>query len=350
MLNNDTPHILICRLSAIGDCILTLPVLCALRAQFPEARLVWVAEPAGAILLSGHRCLDELIVIPKGILKSPHRWPSLRAQLRHQKFDVALDAQGLTKSAFIAWLSGAPQRIGFAAPRGREFSRWLNRQLIKPTTEHIIDAHLQLLRPLGISAPAVEFQLPVSVVSEARVDELLAKLHLGCDFVLINSGAGWDSRLWPPQRFGKVAKLLGQRYQLPSLVVWAGPRERAWAETIVGNSGGHAVVAPETNLPELVSISRRARLFLGSDTGPLHIAGAVGTPCVSLHGTTRAEASGAYGARGFAIQYRYQAGTNRQRRLAGNDAMREIPVEPVIAACEQLLFGKSSNKPRRLAA
>ena len=139
------PRILITRLSAIGDCILTMPVACALRRKFPDALLAWVVEPGPAKLLRGHECLDELIVVKKGWLKSPsHVW-RLRHRLRQLRPDIAIDPQGLTKSSIVAYMSGARRRIGFAKPLGRELSTWLNNELHKPKTLHLVDRQLELL-------------------------------------------------------------------------------------------------------------------------------------------------------------------------------------------------------------
>lgn len=339
-------RILISRLSAIGDCVLTTPLLCALRDHLPNARITWVTERVSAMLLEGHTALDELVVVPKRWLQSPAEIRRLRSKLRASRFDIAIDPQGLTKSSIVSWLSGAAQRIGFHKPRGRELSRWFNRELVAPTKTHLVDAQLELLKPLGIRTPAVRFDLPVIAEVEDKVDGMIHAAHLGCDFVAVNPGAGWDSRLWPAQRYGRVARCLGERHQLPSFVLWAGERERAWAEEIVACSGGRAVLAPPTTLQELASVLRRARIFVGSDTGPLHIASAGGTPCVGLHGTTRPEASGAYGAQHIHIQKRIHDGTSRERRRANNDAMLEIDVDSVVTACEELLQRDPAANPR----
>lgn len=338
MLNDEAPRILISRLSAIGDCVLTTPVLCALRNRFPKAYIGWIAEPAAATLLTGHACLDQLIVVRKRWFKSRKQVRELRRELLACRFDIAIDPQSLTKSSLVSWLSGASNRIGFNAPRGRELSVWLNRHLVTPTAEHIVDAQLELLKPLGIESPTVEFRLPIQPAAESKIDDLIRAMHLGCGFVMINPGAGWASRRWPAERYGQVARHLGERYQVPSLVLWAAEREHAWAKTIVARSGGHALLAPSTTLPEVAALTRRAHVFLGSDTGPMHIAEAVGTPCVSLHGPTRSEASGPYGPSHIRIQKRYQNGTRRQRRRADNSAMCEIDNDTVVAACERLLM------------
>jgi lipopolysaccharide heptosyltransferase I len=331
-------RILISRLSAIGDCVLTMPMLCAIRDHFPNAHIAWVTQGGPATLLEGHDALDELIVVSRRWMKSPAEILSLRNRLLAGRFDITIDPQGLTKSSLITWLSGATRRIGFRIPRGRELSRCLNRELVPSTSKHLVDAQLELLKPLGIENMKVRFDSPIVSGIERRVASMLDELHLGCDFVAINSGASWGSKLWSTERYGHVARCLGERHEVPSLVCWGEPQERVWAEEIVGCSGGRAVLAPRTTLPELASILRRARMFVGSDTGPMHIAAAGGTPCVGLYGTTRPEVSGAYGPQHVHIQKRYQDGTGAQRRRANNDAMLDIDADSVVAACEQILM------------
>jgi heptosyltransferase-1 len=347
---NHDPRILICRVSAIGDCILTMPMLCALRDSFPRAYIAWIVERAAAPLLKDHACLDQLIVVNKGWLKSPREILNLRRQLRELRFDVAIDPQSLTKSSFAAFLSGARDRIGFAKPRGRELSVWLNSQLIVQTATHLVDAQLQLLAPLGVTEPRVRFAVPRDEAAELAMHAALQTLHLGCPFAAINVGAGWDSRLWPTQQYGRVAKHLAEKHRLPSVVTWAGDRERAWAQEVVTYSGGNAFLAPPTTLTELTALLRRARIFIGSDTGPMHLAAAVGIPCIGLHGTTRPEESGAYGEKHQVVQARYQSGTARERRKASNDAMREISAEAVCAACDTSLAAGTNGHRQSAAA
>lgn len=349
MPRNGSPRILITRLSAIGDCVLTMPVLCALRDRWPEAMLAWIAEPAAASLLQHHACLDRLIVVPKGWLKSPAWIRRVRRELRELQLDTTIDPQSLTKSAAAGWLSGAPSRIGFAKPQGRELAPWLNTQTVRRTQNHVVDAYLQLLEPLGIMSPRVQFQVPVDREAETTATRFVRSAHLGGGFAAINPGAGWDSRLWQADRYGLVARYLGERYNLPSAVVWAGARERQWAEQIVASSAGHALLAPKTTLRELAALLRQARLFVGSDTGPLHLAVAVGTRCVSLHGPTNPGDSGPYGPGHVSVQASYPAsGRAPLCRRTDNQAMLAITVDSACQACDMLLsesLGQASAPP-----
>ena len=335
--NVKSPRILIVRLSAIGDAIQTMPVACALRERFPDALLAWAVEERAGTLLRGHQALDELIVLPRGWLKSPGGVWRLRRRLRDFRFDVAIDVQSLTKSAVLAWLSGAPRRIGFGNPGGRELSTWLNNERVDPKAAHVVDRYLELLRPLGIESPSVRFQVPEHEQDRRSAEEMIRRAGVEKGFAIVNPGASWPSKLWPAERYAAVARHLGQRWRLATLVVWAGSSERALAEGIAGAGGATVQVAPPTMLPELAALSRRARLFIGADTGPLHLAAAVGTPCVGLYGPWPAARHGPYGPQHIALQQMFFEGSARQRRTAPAICMESITTEMVCAACDRIL-------------
>jgi heptosyltransferase-1 len=345
----ENPRILIARMSAIGDTILTMPVLCALRRKFPRAYIAWVVEAGAAPLLQGHECLDELIVLPRRWFKSPPRIWQLRRELRALNFDVTVDCQSISKTALACRLSGTPIRIGAADQHGKELSPWMNNRRVPLVATHLVDRTLEMLAPLGIHSPEVQFRLPIDATAEATIAKFRSDAGMIQPYAVINPGGSWDSKLWPAERFARVALHLGEWHNLPSLVVWAGERERDWAETIVAGSGGHAQLAPSTNLVELASLLRGADLFVGSDTGPLHLAVAVGTTSVGLYGTTRPADCGPYGSRNVALQQRYHGGSSRERRSATNDAMKEITCDLVCQTCDRLLR-RDASEPRRVEA
>jgi ADP-heptose:LPS heptosyltransferase len=228
-------------------------------------------------------------------------------------------------------------RVGCRGKYGSELSPWLNNRFIQPRSTHVVDRSLELLARLDIHNPQVEFKLPINPAAAVSVEGYLRELGLDGGFALINPGATWDSKLWVMQRFGQVAKHLGKAHGVPSLVVWAGERELAWGREIVANSEGYAKLAPKTSLLELAAICKAARVFIGSDTGPLHMAVATGTPCVGLYGTTRGQDSGPYGAQNIVLQVRYHDGRRKERRRADNSAMRLIGVDRVCQACDTIL-------------
>ena len=199
--------------------------------------------------------------------------------------------------------------------------------------------------PLGVENPTVRFDLPIRPADEKYADRVLAGLSLRRgEFAILNSGAGWPSKLWPAERFGELAIHLNQRHGLPSIALWGVDQELPDAQIIASTSRGHAHLAPPTTIGQLVALTRRARLFVGSDTGPLHIAVAVGTPSISLHGTSKASWCGAYGPRNLALQAYYADGTSRQRRAMDNAAMLAITVDMVREACDRVLALKTMAK------
>jgi lipopolysaccharide heptosyltransferase I len=332
------PRILIVRLSAFGDVIHGIPTLCALREAIPNAFIGWIVEGRTGEVLEGHPALDELIKVPRRFWKSPREVWRMRGRLRALRFDTAIDLQCLTKSAVVAWLSGARRRIGKAGEDGRELSRWFHTELVEPGGTHVIEHCLGMLRPLGIESHAVRFDLPETAEDAGVVDQFLRERGLaGRRFALLNPGAGWPSKMWPTVRYGAMARYLGREHGMPSVALWGVPRERPMAERIVETSARNGHMAPPTTMRELAALCRRAALFIGSDTGPLHLAVAVGTPAVSLHGPSRSEWYGAYGPENIRLQARYEAGSATHRRTADDSAMQEISLKMVYEACDRLL-------------
>jgi len=294
-------------------------------------------------MLRGHEAIDELVELPRGWLKSLGGVMRLRRRLRELRFDVAVDLQALTKSALAARLSGAKRRIGFGGAASREFSRLLNNDLVRAEAVHVIDRYLELLRPLGIESPGVEFRLPEHEPDRTAAEEIVRRAGLQDGFAIVNAGAGWPSKLWPAERYGSVAQYMGRELGLPTLIVWGSPAEREEAERIAAASEGHARPGPPTTLPQLAALARRARLFIGSDTGPLHLAAAVGTPCVGLYGPWPAETNGPYGPRNISLQEMVYRGSTRGRRTASPKYMEAIQAESVCWACEQIIVRGGRN-------
>jgi heptosyltransferase-1 len=336
------PRILIVRLSAIGDCIHGLPVLCALRDALPSAHLSWVVEGRTADLLRCHPALDAVVQLRRRWLKSPFAIWQARRQLRALRPDVAIDLQGLTKSAIAAWLSGAPTRVGFGGRDGRELASWLNNTLVEPLMTHVIDRNLELLSPLGIIPDDVRFGLP-PFGDNVAIGRFVRDRGLDTGFALLNVGAGWPSKRWPADRFAQVARYLGERYHVRSVVAWAGDEERRCADQIIVGAGGFAHMAPPTTLLELAALCQRAKVFIGCDTGPLHLAAAIGTPSIGLYGATSARRNGPYGQQHIALQKMLLKGGSRDRRNANDAAMRAISVEDVCAACDDFL-GRANRR------
>lgn len=307
----DPSRIALIKLSSLGDVVHALPVAAALRAARPAARLTWIVERREAAVLREHPALDEVIAIDTRGWRMARSLPALRAvvadvgalwrRLAAARFDVTLDLQGLIKSGVIAAACRAPLRIGFdrtvsREPLGALFS---NRHVQPPATaRHVVEQYLALLAPLGIIERSLQFRLPVVSVAEARVDDWLAARGLKPQrrLVVLNPGAGRADKRWPVAHFATLARALAQDAAAQVVVAW-GPGEEGAARRIVDGAATAGVfLAPATDLHALIALLRRASVMVAADTGPLHLAAALGTPCVGLYGPTSPERNGPYGA------------------------------------------------------
>ncbi|MEZ6151651.1 MAG: glycosyltransferase family 9 protein [Pirellulaceae bacterium] len=362
-------RVLITRLSAIGDCVLTLPLAVRIKELWPDCHLTWLVDCAAAQLLEDHPNIDRVIKIEKRWLAHPRRWSALRQQLQAEKFDIVFDPQGLTKSSLLGRLSGAKLRVGFDYSHARELAPLLANCRVHRTARHMVDTYLELLNPwcetpLGTG----QFNMPVYSAESARIESLLgelgwrnaaapssiAKSSLGkpatptASWIALNVGAGWPSKQWPPERLGRVAQEVFQRYGHHSLVLWAGQNEQALAEQAVAHSAGAAVMAPDTNLRELVELIRRATMLISADTAALQIASAVGTPCIGLFGPTWADEVGPYANQHASIQSCVLPDSERGMRRSSNASMNAIELSEVVHACHKLLAPAAQISSLRL--
>ena len=304
-------NIALVKLSSIGDVVHALPVAAALHAALPQARLAWIVERREAAVLRGNPALSEIVPVdtrawrraraPLAVAETTGALVALRRHLRASRFDVAIDLQGLVKSGVVTAATRAPLRIGFTAAHCRErLSMLFTNQRVTPppAVRHIVDRYLALVEPLGARPRAVEFSLPTDRVAEARIDEFLmgAGLKPRDRLVVLNPGAGRPDKRWPIESFRTLARRLADEASASVLVIW-GPNELGEARGIVGSdTPGRAILAPPTNLDELLSVLRRASVVVAGDTGPLHLAAALGTPCLGLYGPTPARRNRPYGA------------------------------------------------------
>ncbi len=336
-------RILIVRFSAIGDVVHSLPLAIALRTRFPHAEIAWLVEEQTAPVLHGHWALDRMIIVRKNWMNSYASVALLRKRLRSYAPDVTVDPQGLLKSSFAAWLSGAKYRVGFGGIDAREGSGFLNNIRLIPDAEHVIERNMQLLQAFGIVGSSIDFDLAECEMDRRNAQNTLNREGLHGNFALLNVGAGWPSKLWRENRYAEVAQYLLEQWNLPSLIVWAGTKEQTMAENVVHAADGAAFMAPKTTLPELASFARLATIFVGSDTGPLHIAAAVGTPCVGLFGPVSARRNGPYGRQHRWIQAK-ESETLRERHDKNNrHLMDSIQAENVCDLCDEILSECLSN-------
>lgn len=338
------------RLGAVGDVVRTLPAVSALRAAYAGSRLAWLVEPASAGILEGQPWIDEVIVFPRGSLRGKLGRGRLGAltrearefvrALRARRFDLAVDFHSILKSGILARASGAPRRAGYARPYGRELA-WLfasERARLAPARASRFDRNEALVRFLGVNTPSAARVLHVDPGAGERMAKALGP---GPAPVAIHPGTSDHTphKRWTAAGYAAVARTLAEDEGVPS-VVTVGPArdDRAFAEAVVRESAGRARLAPETpGLGDLAALFAHSRLYLGSDTGPMHVASLVGTPVVQILGPTDPLENEPYpGTPSRSV--RVPVGCNPCRRgCAAATCMQVVPPESVAAAARELL-------------
>jgi heptosyltransferase I len=291
-------RILIVRLGALGDIVHAIPVAAALRRAHPSARIDWLVSAKHRDILDLVPVIDRRLVINDrgSATGGASLWTTI-GELRRQRYDVAIDLQGLIKSAVLARSSGAARAIGFSSGYARESMARLfytdaydggRGGLFDPReTRHVVAINLAVLGLLGITPGPPEF--PIEQVDSAAARQ--ATNATGGHYALLNPGAAWPNKRWPADRLGAVAAALRERHGLMSVVLW-GPGEEMLAQDVVAAASGAAVTASRTTIADVVALARGAAVMVSGDTGPTHIASAVGTPLVGIYGPTRPTRNG----------------------------------------------------------
>jgi len=342
-------RILIVKLGSIGDLVHTLPSLAAIRRALPQAEISWVVERRTAEILRDNPLLDRLIEVDtKALRRGLMSGETLRAprqqlrRLRASAFDIALDFQGLLKSASIARLSGARRVFGFSRAGLREpASRVLLSQSV-PTTRHthVIRKNLGLVSgALGIPVPEDErdLEFPVTINSAHEIEAERAASHTRNNYVILNPGGGWPTKLWSAERFGRLADELWTHYDLHSLITY-GPGETELAETVLRSSRAGKARAISLSLKGFYALAKGAQVYVGGDTGPTHLAIAAGTPVVGLFGPTEWWRNGSPRAHDICVErVDIDCRVDCNRRACSNWICMDIEVERVFQAVTERL-------------
>ncbi len=318
---------LIVRLGSLGDVVHAIPAVAALRARHPGARIDWIVDPRYADLVGLVDGVDR--VIPFDPRAGWGQLLTTARQLRRERYDAAIDLQGLIKSAVLARAAGARRTIGFARADLREplASILYTETHDSGHVSHVIHKGLALMRATGVEQTAVAFPLRLPAAKPGG-------------YVLINPGAAWPNKRWPPERFGELAAAIRERHGLRSVVLW-GPGEESAAAAVAAASRGAAELAPLTSITDIVAIAKGASLMVSGDTGPLHIAAAVGTPIVALFGPTRAERNGPWSPSDISLTRFDHCVCHYERRCRrGYPCIDDILVDDVIAAVERRLAAR----------
>jgi len=346
-------RLLIVRLSAMGDVIHTLPAAQALREAFPQAHIGWLLEERWAELLcapgfprrgprsSLRPLVDEVHTVNlKGWKKSLFSISTLQRiatvwnDVRGARYDVAVDLQGAIRSAVLARWSGARVVYGAGEPRESPASLWYTRKVVAHG-RHVVEQNVSVAEAfLERRVTVPHAQLPRDAGAEARIGQQLADCGIG-EFAILNPGAGWGAKRWPAERYGEVACGLAD-LGMQSILNY-GPGEEELVRAAEAASGGMAR-AMSCTLTELIALTRRARLFVGGDTGPLHLAAALSVPVVAIYGPTDPARNGPYGTRSVVLRSP-ESVTSHARRAAADEGMLGIGSEAVVAAAREVVAG-----------
>lgn len=285
-------NILVVDFGQLGDVVLSLPALGALRAKFPRARVTVAVGRAAAAVLELAGVADEVLPVDRvGLRDGPKVLSVLRIgqfvrEVRRRKFDFVVDLHSLSETNLLGFLSGAPHRL-FARRPGRSLDYLANfkpQPPVEDRAKHAIDRYLEVLKPLDVGEVSRVPRLPVRADDERAVDEVLKKMKARLTegpAVGMFPGAGHESRRWPVERFAELAWML-ERNDEVRVVLFAGPEERTLVRNARGAFPSSTVVLDKLTVPQLAAAAARLSVFVSNDTGPMHVAAAVGTPVVIL--------------------------------------------------------------------
>ena len=343
--------LLIVRLGAMGDVIHTLPAAQALRHAFPRAMIGWLIEERWAELLCAPGTTRRGLRSPQRPLVDWVHTVNLREwkkslftlgtlqqiartwnDVRSMRYDLAIDLQGAIRSAVLARFSGASSVIGAAEPRESPASLWYTRRVIARGT-HVIEQNLSVSEAVTRQKMLPrQLEFPHDHAAEEKIDRILRDHAIG-EFAILNPGAGWGAKRWPAERYGQVASELSKT-GVKSILNY-GPGEKDLARAAESASKG-AATAIKTSISELIALTRRARLFIGGDTGPMHLAAALKVPVAAIFGPTNPARNGPYGTRSIVLRNPASA-TSHARRAQPDEGLLEIGVEAVVDAARRLL-------------
>lgn len=342
----STMEILIIKLSAIGDVIHTLPALNALHHRLPESNVTWVIEEKASGVIKDHPYLKKIIVSKrKSWLKNvrkPSLWyPTLKEiisfirELRSQEYDVVVDFQGLLKSAMLVFLSRGKRKIGYS--KTREMSSFFLKERISPYPlhRHAVERNIELVKYLGAQFDKIAFPIFISEEDKKKVELLLSahRLSTSGPLIVIHSQAGWETKKWEPLKIAKLSDKLIENYD--AQIIFAGGKDDCSSIKNILSLMNHTAVnaSGKTSLKELAYLLSLSNLMITVDSGPMHIASAVGTPIVVIFGPTASWKTGPYCNNAVIIRSQLSCSPCFKRECNNNKAcMKEISVEEVLEA------------------
>ncbi len=338
-------NILIVKLSAIGDVIHTLPSAAALRRLYPKAHITWVVEEAAADLVIGHPQLDRVLIFRRKSWFTDLRkckfaavwldFKSFISELHSRSYDLVIDFHGLFKSSVVVFLSKGKRKLGYDS--WQELSRlFYNEKIPEDMNKHAVDRYLDFSRYLGAPPEQAAFVLPASGETQANVQALMLRHQLTAKkFIAISPVALWDTKLWDDRKFARLADDIGRILKIP--VVFTG-REQESLDKITSQMTTTAVnIGGQTTLTELACFYKNALTVITTDSGPMHLAAAAGTPVIALFGPTDPARTGPYGTGHTIVRTGLHCSPCFKKECLTRQCMEDITPKQVLAAVEKIL-------------
>jgi heptosyltransferase-1 len=326
------PRFLVVRLGSLGDIVHTFPAVAALRNSFPRAEITWLSHPRWVNLVASSGLATEIWPVDSRNLSSVRQ---TIAKIRTQHWDAAIDYQGLWKSALLPFLARVPKRIGFSPETIREFGvPILYTDRVHTRAAHIADQNGELSLRAGAKNAVGPVKLQVSESDRQRVCSDLAAAGIK-NYIVLSPGGGWRSKCWPAERFGELCQKIRDELNLRCVINY-GPGEETLAAAVKSASGNTDPVLYDGELGQLMALLQGAQCIVGGDTGPLHLAIALGTKAVAIFGPTNPARNGPYPPQPFVLRDP-EAGTTHKRETQTNPSLLKISVAQVFDAVKLLL-------------
>ncbi len=343
----DFRRILLIKPSSLGDVARTLPILAGLRQRYPEAHISWMLRPDCAELVRGAAGLDDIIDFDRRRFgKMYYHWAAARdfrrflGRLRAERFDLVLDLQGLFRSGFMAWASGAAVRVGFDNARECAGIFYTHKIRAGATPEHVVESNWRFAEFLGFGRGEKVFAVPIPNSARREVETLVGEeaLSRAGGYAVLLAGGTASAKCWPPEQFGVLAARLRLTYDMGVVLLGTGQQEQAIAAQ-VAERAEHGVVnlVGKTSLKEAAAVLERARVVVGNDSGPLHIGAALAVPTIGLYGPTNPLVVGPYGQMDGVVEAGPQVERDRRYSRRTEHQMSNIGVEDVLQAIERKL-------------
>jgi len=323
---------LVVRLGSMGDIVHAFPAVAALRESFPDGKIVWLTHTRWRELVDAAKATSEIWEVETRSLSS---LGEICKRIHKAEFTAAIDYQGLWKSAALPFLGRVRRRIGFSSASVREFGvPVLYTERVQIHSAHVADMNGELSSQAGTAKPTGKFSLSVPKRAKEAVRSVL-RANGAEEYVVLSPGGGWLSKCWPPERYGELAQRLHARYGLRSVINY-GPGETDLVRRLLVNAGEACPVPYSGNFEELMALLEDARCVIAGDTGPMHLADALGTRVVAIFGPTDPERNGPYlgrkpGGKGIVLRAQNVESTYK-RENAPHPSLLKISVDDVLHA------------------